>query len=66
MELPAIRYAKTRDGLNIAYQVVGDGPSDLVFVPEVTSNIEIFWENPGQDPDDDGVEDRSPPAPPVR
>jgi pimeloyl-ACP methyl ester carboxylesterase/class 3 adenylate cyclase len=46
VELPAIRYAKTRDGLNIAYQVVGDGPSDLVFVPEVTSNIEIFWENP--------------------
>jgi hypothetical protein len=28
---PPIRYAKTTDGLHIAYQVVGDGPLDLVY-----------------------------------
>jgi len=27
------RYAKTNDGLDIAYQVVGEGLMDLVFIP---------------------------------
>ena len=26
------RYAETRDGVHIAYQVVGDGPIDIVLV----------------------------------
>ena len=39
------RYAKAGK-LNIAYQVVGDGPIDLVVVPGWISNIEIFWEDP--------------------
>ncbi len=30
MDVPTIRYARTADGLNIAYQVVGEGPFDLV------------------------------------
>lgn len=34
------------DGVNIAYQVVGEGPFDLVLVPGWVSNIEIFWEEP--------------------
>jgi pimeloyl-ACP methyl ester carboxylesterase len=46
MSLPAIRYTRTTDGLSIAYQVLGEGPLDLVFVPQVISNVEIFWENP--------------------
>jgi pimeloyl-ACP methyl ester carboxylesterase/class 3 adenylate cyclase len=46
MDIPTIRYTRTADGLNIAYQVVGDGPFDLLFVPQVISNVEIFWENP--------------------
>ena len=46
LDVPAIRYTRTTDGLNIAYQVVGEGPLDLVFVPQVISNVEIFWENP--------------------
>ena len=33
--------------VNIAYQVVGDGPLDLVLVPGFVSNIEVFWEEPG-------------------
>ena len=40
-----IRYAKS-DGVHVAYQVVGDGPPDLVFVPGFVSNIEVQWELP--------------------
>ena len=40
---PETRYAKSGD-LNIAYQVVGDGPFDLVYVPGWVSNIELAWE----------------------
>jgi pimeloyl-ACP methyl ester carboxylesterase len=43
---PETRYAKTADGVNIAYQVVGDGPLDLVFVMGWTSNVEAMWEEP--------------------
>jgi hypothetical protein len=43
---PETRYAKTADGAHMAYQVVGDGPVDLVFVMGWTSNIEAMWEEP--------------------
>jgi class 3 adenylate cyclase len=39
------RYAKSGD-VNIAYQVVGDGPLDLVYVPGWISNVELMWEEP--------------------
>ena len=42
---PETRYASS-DGINIAYQVVGKGPIDLVVVPGWMSNIEVFWEEP--------------------
>jgi class 3 adenylate cyclase len=32
------------DGLSIAYQVVGDGPVDLVVVPGFVSHVELNWE----------------------
>jgi class 3 adenylate cyclase len=41
---PRTRYAKSGD-LNIAYQVVGDGPFDLVFAPGIISNVELAWED---------------------
>ena len=44
--VPDTRYAKTADGLNIAYQVIGDGPFDLVFVPGYRSNLELSWDLP--------------------
>jgi len=44
MEIPETRYAKTADGVHIGYQVVGEGPIDLVFVPYDYSNIEISWD----------------------
>ncbi len=40
-----IRYARSH-GVAIAYQVVGDGDIDLVFVPEFGSNLVYGWEYP--------------------
>jgi class 3 adenylate cyclase/pimeloyl-ACP methyl ester carboxylesterase len=40
-----IRYAVNGD-VHIAYQVVGDGPIDLVYTPGIWSNLEIMWEWP--------------------
>lgn len=40
-----IRYARS-SGVAIAYQVVGDGDIDLVFVPEWGSNLVYGWEHP--------------------
>lgn len=41
---PETRYAKSGD-VNIAYQVVGDGPLDLVLVPGFISHLDIDWED---------------------
>jgi class 3 adenylate cyclase len=43
---PETRYARSSDGTNIAYHVVGEGDLDLVFVPTFISNIELGWELP--------------------
>src|SRR5262249_28252417 len=40
---PETRYAKSGD-VNIAYQVVGSGPIDLVYVMGWVSNLDYFWE----------------------
>jgi pimeloyl-ACP methyl ester carboxylesterase/DNA-binding CsgD family transcriptional regulator len=42
---PETRYARI-GGINIAYQVVGDGPIDLVLVPGFVSHVEVLWEEP--------------------
>src|SRR3989442_5486081 len=42
---PETKYARSGD-VHIAYQVVGNGPRDLVLVPGWISNIEVFWEEP--------------------
>jgi pimeloyl-ACP methyl ester carboxylesterase len=42
---PKTRYAKSGP-LNIAYQVVGDGPFDLIWVPGWISNVEESWQVP--------------------
>jgi pimeloyl-ACP methyl ester carboxylesterase len=46
VDVPPTRYAKTADGVHVAYQVVGDGPVDVVWVMGWTSNIEAMWEEP--------------------
>ncbi|MDQ3822391.1 MAG: adenylate/guanylate cyclase domain-containing protein [Actinomycetota bacterium] len=43
--VPETRYAKSGD-VNIAYQVVGEGRLDLVYVPGWISNVELMWEEP--------------------
>src|ERR671925_971724 len=40
-----IRYARSA-GAAIAYQVVGDGEVDLVYVPDYVSNLVYGWEIP--------------------
>jgi class 3 adenylate cyclase len=40
-----IRYARSGD-VNIAYQVTGEGPFDIVLVPGFFSHLEIDWEYP--------------------
>jgi class 3 adenylate cyclase len=42
---PETRYAKSGD-INIAYQVVGGGPLDLVLVPAFVSHLDLDWEEP--------------------
>ncbi|HEU4887926.1 MAG TPA: alpha/beta fold hydrolase, partial [Thermoanaerobaculia bacterium] len=42
---PKVRYARSRD-VNIAYQVLGDGPLDLVFVMGWVSHLDCFWSEP--------------------
>ncbi|URK87350.1 alpha/beta hydrolase [Rhizobium sp. RCAM05350] len=42
---PSTRYTRSGD-LNIAYQVVGDGPIDIVYVPGWVSNLDYAWELP--------------------
>jgi pimeloyl-ACP methyl ester carboxylesterase len=44
--LPETRYAQSAE-INIAYQVMGDGPIDIIVVPGLSSNIEMFHEMPG-------------------
>jgi class 3 adenylate cyclase len=45
VSLPKTRYTKSGD-VYLAYQVVGEGAFDLVFVPGFVSNIEEAWEDP--------------------
>src|SRR5205807_6146328 len=42
---PETRYAKSGD-INIAYQVLGNGPIDLIYVPGWVSHLEYGWEEP--------------------
>jgi hypothetical protein len=45
MDAPRTRYSKAGD-LNVAYQVVGDGPLDLVNVHGWVPNLELIWDQP--------------------
>jgi class 3 adenylate cyclase len=43
------RYAKTPDGVYIAYQTFGEGPIDLVWQFDFFSNLDVMWELPRWD-----------------
>ncbi len=46
MKPPETRYVRTRDGVDIAYCVHGDGPVDILAVPQLFSHLEFEWEHP--------------------
>lgn len=43
--VPETQYTKSGD-VHIAYQVLGDGPFDLVFVPGLVNHLDLMWEDP--------------------
>jgi pimeloyl-ACP methyl ester carboxylesterase len=45
VKIPDVQYAKSGD-VNIAYQVTGEGPFDLVFVPGYVTHLELHWAIP--------------------
>ena len=42
---PRTQYARSGE-MHIAYQVIGEGPFDLVYVPGWVSHVELQWEEP--------------------
>ena len=42
---PKTKYTKSGE-FNIAYQVVGEGPIDIVYIPGWVSNIDMMWTEP--------------------
>ncbi|HEX6845186.1 MAG TPA: adenylate/guanylate cyclase domain-containing protein, partial [Actinomycetota bacterium] len=44
--MPETRYSVTQDDVYIAYQVVGDGPVDIVLISSFVTHVEVFWELP--------------------
>ena len=45
VETPRTRYVE-HDGVKIAWQVFGDGPAEILFVPGWVSNVDLFWQYP--------------------
>src|SRR5215475_1758807 len=43
---PKTQYSTSTGGVNIAYQVIGEGPLDLVFVMGWVSHLEYSWQEP--------------------
>ena len=46
MGAPETRYARSGDVM-VAYQVVGDGPFDVVLTPGTVSHVELYWDIAG-------------------
>jgi class 3 adenylate cyclase/pimeloyl-ACP methyl ester carboxylesterase len=49
VDISEVCYARSGD-VNIAYQIVGEGPYDVVYVPGFMSNVELAWQHPQQAP----------------
>jgi class 3 adenylate cyclase len=50
MQVGDTRYARTRDGVYIAYQVAGKGPIDLAWGFDFTGNVDLAWQWPTTGP----------------
>jgi pimeloyl-ACP methyl ester carboxylesterase len=46
VDVPETRYAKTADGVHVAYQVLGERPIDILFVLPWVTHIERMWSEP--------------------
>jgi class 3 adenylate cyclase/pimeloyl-ACP methyl ester carboxylesterase len=44
--IPDTAYALTTDGVYLAYQIIGDGPIDVLYQPDWPGNIDMEWEFP--------------------
>ncbi len=47
MAPPQTQYVVRPDGVSIAFQVLGEGPLDLVLVPGLISHLDFQWTDPG-------------------
>ena len=47
MQVPETRYARSGD-INIAYQVLGEGAFDVVFIPGAVSHVDLIWDDPAR------------------
>jgi hypothetical protein len=45
VEIPDVQYARSGD-VAVAYQVVGDGPTDIVFARGLSGELLSMWEHP--------------------
>ena len=41
-----VRYARSSDGVSVAYQVAGDGPIDVLAITGFVSHLDIWWNAP--------------------
>jgi pimeloyl-ACP methyl ester carboxylesterase len=41
-----VRYARSSDGVGIAYQIAGDGPIDILAIPGFVTHLDIWWNAP--------------------
>jgi class 3 adenylate cyclase len=46
MDIPATRYVEV-GGHNVAFQIYGEGPRDLLMVPGIVSHLDLLWADPG-------------------
>jgi len=47
MQVPETRYARSGD-INIAYQVLGEGAFDVVYIPGAVSHVDLIWDDPAR------------------
>lgn len=47
MDVPPTQYARTPDGVNVAYQAWGSGRLNVVLIHAWISHVEVYWENRG-------------------
>ncbi len=45
MDVPETKYARTSDGVALAYHTVGDGPIDLLWIHAFMGSLEVLWEH---------------------